>query len=632
MILLLSFIAIFLTTSIGDAATISVVPEQSIQSAIDEADEGDVVLVQTGVYRENLEVDKQLTLKGYDSGGEKPEIDAGGNRNGITLNADNVTVQGLCVTNARIGIEVVSSNNKIIGNEIRDSWTGIAIISSNGNVLKNNLASDGWRGIYLKDSSDNAIIGNVVRDNKWSGFVFESSNNNLAKENQIRSNYRGFELINSDKNTFSDNILAENRYDDELVSAEATRDLEDIVGEQSFEAPSVKVNETEPLGTIGSEPVQPDDERSGKVFEEKLGDTVDETMLSEPEEPVTSSAIDMQEDAGLTVEFSAAETDEEHLESIIADEIQQPFDEDAFQDGTVYEMYDSGEDVQSEGLPARTYEGKIEPEPAHEVIDPIKDAVHEDPLIRYGSEEEQIKYEEEVMAIGAEEDSPLEEMDSEAAGNDTVLIGESGAQRTKSSSGGWKIYELLKSLGERRRDEGTEAQPMLSEMNFSEMVKMEVERLDLGTVSFYSAKEMTIGVSEKVEAAIAKDINEELTIRLKDLGACEAEIAELNVSTRSHLEGENFLIEPLDDEVWWFEANDGISHWSWDVTPLKSGVQDLELHVAVVVAIPDGITVQKEYPSIERRTGVDLSLVHIVLYLAERVSDFTGIQHEALSF
>jgi parallel beta-helix repeat protein len=227
--LTIAFVAILLLAGIGSAATISVGPGERIQSAIDDANDGDVILVQSGVYRENLNVNKQLTINGENTGGGKPVIDAGGDGNGISLNADEVTVQGLGVTNARIGIDVISSNNAIIGNEVKDSWTGIALRSSGGNLLKDNLARDSWRGIYLKDSADNDIFGNAVRDNRWSGIVFESSDNNLVKENVVRANYRGIELINSEENTFIDNELAENKYNDEPSSGVSTRDLEDIV-------------------------------------------------------------------------------------------------------------------------------------------------------------------------------------------------------------------------------------------------------------------------------------------------------------------------------------------------------------------------------------------------------------------
>lgn len=636
--------AVLLLASIGDGASISVGPGESIQSAIDDANDGDVILVQSGVYRENLNVDKQLTLEGEEAGGEKPVIDAGGDRNGFTLNADNVTIQGFCVTEARIGIDVVSSNNAIIGNEVRDSWTGIALRSSSRNVLKDNLARDGWRGVYLKDSADNAIIGNSVRDNKWSGIVLESSNGNLVKENLIRTNYRGIEKINSDENTFVDNELAMNKYNDEPRSVGSTRDLEDIVGEPSFETPSERI-ETEPLGTIGAGTSQADGELPGEVHEDYLGGSVDETKPVESRMPEA-------EDTGLKIK-APLDTDEGHLKSIIVDEIDEPVSEDAFYD-IEYERDDPGEDLpveSSDKVIAETYAEIIEPETASQgssaigpVAETASEVTYEEPLRRDNAESEPIEEtlktdgpesepieeagheesEKEVPAVSAEEDVPIEEMDAEAVVNDTGgFVEGDGAVRTKSSSGGWKIYELLKSLNGRMKGEGTDSQPMLPEMNFSEMVEMEVERLDLGTVSFYSPKEMTVGVSEKVEAAIAKDVQEELKGKLEGLGAPEGEIAELNVSIRSNLEGDNFRIQPLDDEVQ-FAANEGIARWSWDVTPLKSGVQDLSLHVAVVVVLSDGRTVQKEYPALERRTGVDLSFGRIVLYLVERVSDFTS--------
>lgn len=637
-------VAVLLLASIGDGASISVGPGESIQSAIDDANDGDVILVQSGVYRENLNVDKQLTLEGEEAGGEKPVIDAGGDRNGITLTADNVTIQGFCVTDARIGIDVVSSNNAIIGNEVRDSWTGIALRSSSRNVLKDNLARDGWRGIYLKDSAGNSIIGNSVRDNKWSGIVLESSNGNLVKENLIRTNYRGIEKINSDENTFVDNELAMNKYNDEPRSVGSTRDLEDIVGEPSLETPSERI-ETEPLGTIGAGTSQADGELPGEVHEDYLGGSVDETKPVESRMPEA-------EDTSLKIK-APLDTDEGHLKSIIVDEIDEPVSEDAFSD-IEYERDDPGEDLpveSSDKVIAETYAEIIEPETASQgssatgpVAETASEVTYEEPLRRDDAESEPIEEtlktdgpesepieeagheesEKEVPAVGAEEDVPIEEMNAQAVVNDTGgFVEGDGAVRTKSSSGGWKIYELLKSLGDRMKGEGTDSQPVLPEMNFSEMVEMEVERLDLGTVSFYSPKDMTVGVSEKVEAAIAKDVQNELKGSLEGLGAPEAEVAKLNLSIRSDLEGDNFRIQPLDDEFP-FAANEGIARWSWYVTPIKSGVQDLSLHVAVVVDLSDGSQVRKEYPAIERRTSVDLSFGRIVLYLAERVSDFTS--------
>ena len=165
------------------------------------------------------------------------------------------------------------------------------------------------------------------------------------------------------------------------------------------------------------------------------------------------------------------------------------------------------------------------------------------------------------------------------------------------------------------------AEPV-AELNLTEMVEVELERLDLGTVSFYSPKEMTVGVSETVEAAVAKDVQEELGSRLRGQEAPEAEVAKLKASLKSELKGENFRIIPLDLEEQTI-ASDDISRWSWDVTPLKSGIRDLKLTVAVVVELPDGTIVQKDYPTIERRTGVELSLRHVVVYIIDRVSDFT---------
>ncbi len=585
---ILGFVAILSSGAIGSGATISVLPGEMIQSAMDAADEGDVISIQSGVYKENLVVNKQLTLKGEERGGLKPAIDAGGDGSGISIDSDRVTIQDLVVINARIGIDIQSSNNVIIGNDVRDSWTGIAIRSSGGNVLENNLVQDSWRGIYLKDSSKNVISGNAVKDNRWSGIVLESSDNNTVVDNLISGNYQGLELINSEENVFLDNELTENGHDDEPPSDDSTRDLADIVGEPSGEGEQTA--ESMPVETydyIGS------------------NDRARNDTASDMEAPIFD----------LDREGQAAE-DEIDIGELIQEEVEASDFEDDGSDTPIQA---------SEKLTATP----TEPEP-ESMISPAETYFEENPVSRpheeSGLEAEPIDEapadvsEEEVSAQSPVE-APLDGMAIEPIDNDTGVVGSINGTESPirgGSSGGWWKYEIIESF---RKIMGEETAEPEAELNLTEMVEAELEGLELGTISFYSPKDMTVGVSETVDAAIAKGFQEELLSKLRGRGVPELEIAKLNASLRSDLEGENFRIIPLDLDA----ESDSIGRWSWDVTPLKSGLYDLKLTVAVVAVLPDGTEVQKEYPAIERRTSVDLSLKHIVLYIVDRVSDFNEV-------
>jgi parallel beta-helix repeat protein len=665
------FVAILLLAEIGGAATISVGPGDSIQSVIDAAADGDVITVQSGFYRESLVVDKKLILDGENTSGGRPVIDAGGNANGMTLNAEGVTIRGFNVTNARIGIEVVSNKNEIADNEVRDCWIGIALSSSSGNLLKGNLVCDNWRGIHFKDSEDNVLYGNTIRDNKWSGIVLESSYDNLFQENIIRANYRGFELINSDENAFVGNELVENRYnDDEPPSSDSasSRRLEDMVGGQGLSSePLSKGQEAGPNSsdTSGGANPEVEDDLFSEVFEGEPGGSVNETEPAGLQEPpiMTPEAEESRPASGLEIDAPAQDVDDEISEPKASEVIDGQISKEALSDispeGSNISVGsgNSGEDMPAESSvksPSETAEERpervevtgSEPEPGPESVSqespappvepegPASDFVTVDsgePRKVEGTKSKPMDIDEagldEVSEIGAEREELSADLQLEVAKNETagdLAVGEDGdgATRSKSDSGAWKIYELLKSLGKIGGEE-TASTSVSDEMNFSEMVEVELERLDLDTVSFYSPKDMTVGVSEKVEAAIAKDVQGELAERLKGLGAPEGEVARLNVSIRSVLEGDSFLIKPHDDELQ-HAANEEISYWSWGVTPLKSGIQDLALHVTVVVELPDGSAVQREYKAIERRTGVDISFKHIVLYLAERVSDISS--------
>jgi pectin methylesterase-like acyl-CoA thioesterase len=66
----------------------------TIQAAINYASDGDAIEVRSGTYLENVDVNKQLTLQGMDTGAGLPVVDGSGSVSSITLSADGCTLQG----------------------------------------------------------------------------------------------------------------------------------------------------------------------------------------------------------------------------------------------------------------------------------------------------------------------------------------------------------------------------------------------------------------------------------------------------------------------------------------------------------------------------------------------------------
>jgi parallel beta-helix repeat protein len=157
-----------------------------IQEAINNASTGDTIMVHSGVYYENVVVDKSVTLKGIG----QPVVDARGEGSVITLTADGITLEGFTVANsgrrsqsdARINVN--SSNNNITGN----------------NVSSNNSLS----GICLEFSCNNIITGNKVRNNSYGTTLYSSSNNTINGNTFVNN---GLSVGNSHQNTMENNTV-----------------------------------------------------------------------------------------------------------------------------------------------------------------------------------------------------------------------------------------------------------------------------------------------------------------------------------------------------------------------------------------------------------------------------------------
>ncbi|HDD36012.1 MAG TPA: hypothetical protein ENF50_00895, partial [Archaeoglobus veneficus] len=126
------------------AATIYVPDNyKSIQQAIDNANDGDTIIVRDGIYYENVKIDKSVTLKS-ENGSANCIIDGSKEGNVVTIKADKVVIEGFSIRNSgqewweNAGIYIVSDYNVIRNNNITNNDDSIYLGSSNNNTITNN--------------------------------------------------------------------------------------------------------------------------------------------------------------------------------------------------------------------------------------------------------------------------------------------------------------------------------------------------------------------------------------------------------------------------------------------------------------------------------------------------------------
>ncbi|MDF1607565.1 type I secretion C-terminal target domain-containing protein, partial [Hoeflea sp. YIM 152468] len=188
-------------------STFIVVEGMSIQEAIDNASNGDTIMVGAGTYNESLTIDEAVTLVSADGPGaaviggtlltdlgvpgdmgldEYFEVNhpAYSASNGISINSDNVTLNGFTVTGYSVGLTLGASNGvSIINNVFTDNVTGIrkgmeaevTDVTINGNIITNGIHGI---NIYAASNDAGAFDGVTMNNNAFSdlsekGMYFE---------------------------------------------------------------------------------------------------------------------------------------------------------------------------------------------------------------------------------------------------------------------------------------------------------------------------------------------------------------------------------------------------------------------------------------------------------------------------
>lgn len=150
----------------------------SIQEAINAANDGDIILIRSGVYVENsypIIVNKSLTVIGEDPCATI--IDGNKTGGGIFLvKANNVKIGNLTIQNTPVeyaysGVQIYNAQNVTVSDSvIRECGSGIQVTNSTYCVIARNNVTSNSIGIYLhSNSSYNTIVGNFFISNNSTG-------------------------------------------------------------------------------------------------------------------------------------------------------------------------------------------------------------------------------------------------------------------------------------------------------------------------------------------------------------------------------------------------------------------------------------------------------------------------------
>lgn len=154
----------------------------SIQAAIDDPDtvDGDTLTVQQGTYKENVNIDKRITLNAVGPITINA-LDVNNPIFNVTLSGAGSTINGFTITGATNSYGIYLNgfanvtNNTITGNGL----DGIYINSGNPNITGNNIINNGGNGIYVYSGNAN-IHFNRILNNAVYGLYMTSSGSSMA--------------------------------------------------------------------------------------------------------------------------------------------------------------------------------------------------------------------------------------------------------------------------------------------------------------------------------------------------------------------------------------------------------------------------------------------------------------------
>jgi parallel beta-helix repeat protein len=182
---------------------------ESIQDTVSNSRPGDMIIVEPGVYKEQISTyTDDLTIMSQ-SGNPADTILEG---SGFAIWASNITVKGFTLkgNNSDSGIAVLDREGKchIENNEISNYASGIEIpVGSTFNIMSSNKISNCQEGITVSEGFENSVSINEV-SNCQSGITFREGNRNTIQNNKVSNCQSGITYMEGFENSVNNNEIS----------------------------------------------------------------------------------------------------------------------------------------------------------------------------------------------------------------------------------------------------------------------------------------------------------------------------------------------------------------------------------------------------------------------------------------
>ena len=196
--------------------TTIIVPDDypTIQEAINAASDGDTIFVRSGIYYENVVVNKAVSLIGESK--QNTIIDGNGIGKVLELTVDGILVSNFSIINGEVGVHITNSHRHIIKNNIISrnvrgaTGTYYTYTTYESNIIRENEYGLDFGHLGGPSSSNNFAIGNEIYDNFVGIYVSAPEGENAIENNLIYNNNIGIVLDNTRNNNVVGNTFINN--------------------------------------------------------------------------------------------------------------------------------------------------------------------------------------------------------------------------------------------------------------------------------------------------------------------------------------------------------------------------------------------------------------------------------------